>query len=633
MLQLYVYGELEQGWLDIDNGTQLAMEYFSDLFDDTFSNGQFSLPIDIALTDNNRRKLGFAERLSNTGNKLKYWKVDIYEDGWPLLIGTKMTILTRTGNWGYTKGKISVTITGVKGLFGSIINGKKLSDMSLGGVIQWDTQESRDFATDHKDGKHDDLNYIIFAPVACEDFIDTNQSDYTTEFLVRDTLNDLVQIPDGSSFKNVFARVDPTNLNAIIAAGNLQHIDYRTVPFFNLKYVVKKCFTEFGYSIAGDWIDDTDFDKLFIFNNYALEVYAISTYTDYNNMIIPANHVPDMYIVDFLKAIFTFFNVYPSFDRANNKVTLSYRKSSISSINAIDITNKVVDEIEVTETVLTDGSSTASNNLGNTAGFTLTYDWGGDSMQSDRVKEKVIKDGKTYIGDKELIGVVQKPFDLGSFVTSRALNTGDCVLVRDQNMYYSVADATVIPIVWEAYAEALDSYVYGDGSKNISLGLSTLCQYILLNATTGTYYNTGILGAKMKGSYTTNKGNRISNPFGLKIFYADYQSVSTATTPVAMSYNNVAGPYLYGVTSGGALVKYNLDLNSEVSIGQILHFSWQIMQVNQLVVKTTILTDTKVLNDLNTYSQVVVNGILFMVYKIEQTTPTKGTMVIYLVPM
>ena len=629
MLQLYVHGKVEEGFLDISPDAQLSMEYFSDLFDDTFSNGQFSLPVDIPLTDNNRKILGFAERISNSAAvNNRYWIVDIYEDNWPLLTGTKMSILTSSVNWGYTRGKISVTITGVKGLFGTVINKKKLADLTLGGVIQWHTQESRDFATDHKNGLYPHLDYIIFTPIAIEDFIDTAQSDYTTEFLVRDTVNDmLLKLVSPGVYKLVFNRVDPTNNSAVIAAGNLLHIDYRTVPFFKLKYVLQHCFTEFGYTVTGDFIDNTDFDKLFIFNNYSLEVYSMTTYTDYNNLIIPANHVPDMYIVDFLKAIFTFFNIFPSFDGSTNTVTLNYRKNSISSINAIDITDKVLEDIEVTETVLTDSSSTAGSNMNTPTGYTLEYEWGGDNYGGDRVKDKVLKDGKYYVGDKELIGTICKHDDLVSFTYIRQLTTSDCIFIKDMNLYYSVADATVTPILWECYAEALNSYIYGDGSKSINVGLSTLCKYILLDPTDGLNYYRGILGAKMKGSYTTNKGNRITNPFGLKIFYAEY---STGSDPAAISYN---GSIYDTGWENIPKVKYDLDLNSDMSIGKIFHYDWQVKQINQLVVKTTILTDTKVLNDLRTYSQVIINGVLFMVYKIEQTTPTKGSMVVYLVPL
>ena len=635
MLQLYVYGTSEEGWMDIDANTKLSMEYFSDLFDDQFTNGQFSLPLDLPLTDNNRRKLGFAERLSNSNNIIKYWKVDIIDDGWPILTGAKMAIVQSSGNWGYTKGKLSVIITGAKGMFGSIIQNKKLTDLVLGGVIKWPVAESRQFATDHKNGLYPQFDYIVFAPIAIEDYIDTEQADYTTEFLIRDTVNDIVlKLISPGVYDIVFDRVDPTNSNAVIAPGLLQHIDYRTIPFFKLQYVFRKCFEEFGYTVSGDWIDDIDFAKLYLFNNFSLEIYSLTTYTDYNNMIIPSNHVPDMLIVDFIKAVCTFFNIYPTFDGSNNTVKINYRKNIIKTINSVCMTDKIVDDMEVTQSALSDSSSTPSTIAGTiNQGFTLEYDWGNDSYYSDRVKAIVLKDGYTYIGDKVLVGSVQKPYDLTGFVTNIALTTSHCVLVRDQNMYYSVADATVIPILWEPYAEALNSYVYGDGSNTINLGMSTLCQYIMLNATTGLNYNYGILAAKMKGSYNTNKGNRITNPFGLKIFYADYATIPASGTPTAMSYNNLAGPYLYGVTDTSKLVKYDLALNSQLGIVKILHYEWQVLQQNLLLVKATLLMDTKVFNDLNTYNQLEINGVLFMVNKIELETPIKGTMVVYLVPM
>lgn len=619
MLQIYVYGK-EEGWLEVDANSILNIEGFSDLFDEEFNNAKFSLPYELQLTDNNRRKLGFAERLNNTTIVENYWKVDVYEDGWPILIGTKMSMLQRQTNWNYTKGKISVTITGVKGLFGSIVANKKLTDLVLGGPIKWGVQESRDWATDHLHGLYPQYDYFLFAPIAIENYFDTSAKDYDNEFLVRDTVNDSILTYTGGTYKVVFGRENPSVPYTVIPSGTSMHEDYRTIPFFKLKYVLKKCFEEFGFTITGDFIDDADFDKICLFNNYALEKYQMSTLTDYNNIIIPSNHVPDIKIVDFLSAIFMALNIYPVFDGSSN-VKLTFRVTKLQTINAIDITDKIIDDLEVTP----QSSSDNSNN-----GFTIGYNWENDDYYSDRVKEKTIVDGITYIGEKELIGTVTRLNDLSTFSYIRTLTTNDCVFVHDQNMYYSVADATVTPILWDCYAENIGNFKYGEGSKTIDIGLSTLCQYVLLNTTTGLYYNSGKIGCRMKGNYNTNKGTRVKNNYGLKLFFAEYYNdVSVGKTVVAYNHNTLDTGGVSSLNMG----KWSLAINTDTSLIKKNHLDWQLIKEKKLVVKTTILADQKVLHDFNTYSQFIINNIVFLLYKTEQTSPLKGNMVIYLVPM
>ena len=70
------------------------------------------------------------------------------------------------------------------------------------------------------------------------------------------------------------------------------------------KYVFIKVFEELGFTVTGDFITSTDFDDLVLFNNYAIEDYfTILNYVDVNHTIDPRNHVPDISLVDFLKAI------------------------------------------------------------------------------------------------------------------------------------------------------------------------------------------------------------------------------------------------------------------------------------------------------------------------------------------
>lgn len=72
---------------------------------------------------------------------------------------------------------------------------------------------------------------------------------------------------------------------------------------------MRKIFTEHGFTVDGSFFSSPDLDKLFIFNNFALERYDYPFTLDVNTQITPANHMPTMSIVEFLVALQNTFNL------------------------------------------------------------------------------------------------------------------------------------------------------------------------------------------------------------------------------------------------------------------------------------------------------------------------------------
>lgn len=596
MLQIYLFGPSEEGFLDIDPDTSLQMESLTEIFADEEENaGDFSLPVDFPWTENNRRKFGFTERLENFGTKEDSWRCIVYDSGFPELPNAKLTMLEKSGNFSYSRGKFSASISGNKGLFGSAIKNKNLRDLALGGAIRY-TTSSRQFAENVMKGVFPSYAYLAFAPVAIEKFIDDGRPDYSGEFLAKDTVNTVVNSGGGAddwSFAN------PAGANAY---------DYRTIPFFKLKYVLRKIFEESGYTLSGAFIDEAGFDDLVIFNNYSLEYYDPATGTDYNRNLVPANHMPNLPVADFLSGFFSFFNLYPDFTGATNDIKLYYKKASLTDKRILSLNDICSNEF-----------SAAYQEQGAADGYKINYVWdSNDQYYSDRVKEDIAKD-KTITGTVATFGALEA-YNIG-----RSLTTDDLVYVEAENMYYQVADATSTPKKWDAHAERLNGYKTGAGETSVDVNMSTLCSYVEFVPADGLYERRNYVGCRQGGSYVNNKGVRVLNDFGPRIFYIKRLPVGGSNIPVSFNQNRDAG--------NGRIVPYSLAWQGSDGLALNFHRVWQSMRLNAEIVKTSVKGSRKALNDLAVNNCCEINNVLFLPYKIERDIPMKGSIEISLIAL
>lgn len=605
-LEIFVYGPLEDGFLDIAPNAILDMESLEEMFDEDISIGEFSLPVDIPWTDKNRRILGFAERLENFGSGQQWFRCDVYDNGFPEIVNGKITILEKNGQFSYLKGSFSASISGTKGIYGSLIKNKKLADLKLGGSIAWTTYSSREFAKNHAMGLYPQFSQISFAPVAIEGFIDTDRADYDNEFLALDTVNNVI-VTGGGIDDWTFGRPSSSDPTVAVSAGNAEYIDYRTVPFFKMKFILRQVFEEYGFNIIGDWMHSTDFDDATVFNNYAIENYD-TTYHDLTRSITPQNHVPDMLISDWLKAIFSFFNIFPRFV-SGNAVLLVRRTDKLKSKKIASFNNVGTNEFSSAYNTEETSDTTSS-------GYKLNYNWdSNDSMFSDKVKD---------ISDKNLFTTVTKFTDLSS-ISNSGRTVNDIAFVTADNMYYQVADATVFPMKWDAYSEKLDAYISGEGGREVNVDVSVMCNYTVFNETTGLWERKNYVGCAMKGSYITNRKGLVKNPFGLHLFYI--KKVVVLGTNIPMSFCNNRD------RANNVIETYSLGWNGDDAMAVNFHTPWQDLLSKAEYVKTTILIDQKVLADIRNNDLFEIGNVLFLLYKTQKNLPLKNMIDVQLVPL
>jgi len=606
MLQIYIYGPKENGFLDISQSTALSMESMSEVFDEELSIGEFSLPIELPWTNKNRRLLGFTERLENFKANNNFWRCDVYEDGWPEMVSAKITILEKSGTFSFLRGSFSASVSGTKGLFGSLTKNKKLTQLTLGGAITWEGMNSRQFAEAHMKGATPQYQHIAFAPVAIENFFNTTRNDYDDEFLVKDVVNNII-ITGTTADDWTFDRPNPDNPSQAVPESDVRSHNYRTVPFLRTKYVLRKIFEENGFTVSGDFMESTDFDDLYVFNQYSLEVYKGYFTGDSNRVINPQNHVPDVLIKDWLKGLCAFFCMFPRFIN-KNEVRLVYRRDHLRNRQVAGISE-----------YCTDGFTSTFQNPDDGTGHTLSFEFdSNDSYPSDRIKD---------LKDKTLVATVEHWGALFVLDIGRQLTTDDIAYVEADNLYYQVADGTPGNLKWDVWSEGLGEYVSGDGERTEQVSMSPLCTYAEFNEATGLYERLDMAGASLNGSYVNNKGVRIKHEFGARLFYIKkifHIGGGSINLPTSFVHNRSS--------IHGTIAKYSLAWKPVDGLLNF-HSTWQNLKDKMEVVKTTMRTDQKVQQEINTASMLEINSVLFLPYKTERNIPGNGLMDIQLVPV
>lgn len=471
----------------------------------------------------------------------------------------------------------------------------------MGGTINWGNTSTRDFATAlMRDGAFPEYNYIKFAPLAIQNFYDKDAKTYADEFLVLDQVNAMVD--NGTTWS--FDRPYPNDLLTPVPELDAMYVNYLTVPFFQLKFVIKQIFAENGFNVTGTWFTDPAFDDLYIFNNYGVERYYPNDYRDLNREIAPGNHLPDLTIVDFLKATFNFLNLAPYFTDLQN-VEIRYRQSALNNKKIFSLNKLVTDSFEST---ITDQDQD---------GYTLKYNWdSNDQYQSEWNKD---------ISDKNLVATVTSKDQLANINIARQLTLLDIALVSSENLYYVVADGTVTPIVWEVYAEALQDFKSGNGDRSVDLGASTLCQYIQKDVESELNTRRNMLATGQQGSYKSVRGYDVKNDFGVRFFYVKNVPNEHGNIRPTTFNHNVS-------ESNNMRETYSLAMGTKNGL-ETLHTQWQGVLNGKETIKTTILVDKKSQSEMERCNIYELMNVQFLPYKTNKKIPMDGLLEVELWPI
>lgn len=571
--------------LDMADDATLTMDSTSPYFDDQLQDGTYSLPFEIPFTENNSKQLGAPEMLEGIkSNGVKSWEISVRDDGDLLLSDVKLSLLGHKGDFGYRRGSYVASISGTESLYGAAIAGKTLRDLHLGGTIFTGSLDARDFAANLQNGYFPQYSYINFAPLYWPDFIDESREDYTTEFVPDDIVNRIIF--NGSYYHGwVYGAPDPaTSGNSPINMGSPGYSNYRSVPFFTLHYVLRKAFEEFGYTLYGDFLEDKDYARLYIFNNFAINIFNYLE-LDINRYIYPKNHVPDIAISEFLKAIQTTFNLCFVFG-TNRNVEVRYKTALLSTRSVQNLTAQTINSYDAEATPI------------QTSGLKLNWQWDqADSMVGESVKT---------INYSRVVVSVQLYNDLAALHPVPGFVDGDLAYVIAENNYYIRSSMN-----WNQYSVEQSAAIIGKGETDISSKISTLVQKSNF-VTASSVAVDDICAVRQRGSYYANSTKAVvTSDFGLRLFYITKRTIGTALSVPTIHANAFT-------STGVKLAETTLSFSAMNGLYNRHHRRWWDTQLKGWSVKASFLTGKK-LPDFGTKVQIKSTQ-----YLIQQLKPTIG---------
>ncbi|HVZ95411.1 MAG TPA: hypothetical protein VG847_00945 [Chitinophagaceae bacterium] len=606
MLQLYVYGAKYSGFLDLDSGATLDIETLSELFDEELALGEFSPQISAPFTPNNSKILGYIEQLNSVpGNETLFWRCDIWNNGMPFRTGAKLTLTDVDGSFNYEAGSYTFTIAGYKGLFGSLIANKTLQDLSLD-KISLQGQTARAFATNVMKGAagYTQYPFMQFAPAAIMNYFDTQRPDYNNEFLANDIANNIVITGSDPSYDWEFGRPSSADPSTPAAPGVAEYMDYRTIPFFQYKWIIKKIFAQFGYTVIGDFFDDASYDKAFMFNTSCIETYDQEAATDTSAYIYPQKHLPKKLIGTFLRDLQFFFCCKFVF-QDGNIVRMDYRKSDLASKNIYDATG------------ITDRMFQSSTLDYADQGFKLAFTFdSADSYNGQRVQS---------VDDKNLVAAVNKFGDIASLTIGRPFTANDLVFVTAENQYYCYSNGSGIT-AWQYYSEKLFPYTIGNAGYDYECGIAPMCTYIVADPDTGELVNKDMVAADQPGCYYNKFNMPVIHPFDTRIFYIDMLTKDhSLSLPSSFVHNR----------DKNNLVRCRISLAWYGDDGLYAR-QWKewltFLQASRLI-KATIYFNERAYIDFSAAVKIKINGTLYVVHQTDITLPLENAATIELYRM
>lgn len=557
--------------LAVSPETSIQLESTSPFFDDKDTEDTYSYPLDLPWCEQNRKALSAPEMLTSVrGKEQPFWRVNVKDNGITELADAKMTLLKFSGTHSGDTGTYTVAISGGISMYGSMIKDKSLRSLSLGGKIIFPLNHtSRMFAYNVMTGAELRYPYIAFAPVKREGYIDTSRSDYSVEYLYDETVNSIVRhsaYPRGWIFGSLDqTTVTPTNTGYAANPGSSYYKGHRTVPFFNLQYVFRKCFEEYGYSVYGSFFEDEDYKHIYLDNNFGLEIYN-SGNTDINKSITPKNHVPDITLAEYINAVKQAFGLMYIL-RGDKRVEVIYRDTLLSTADVTDLTELTTDYFEAE---LPDVQS---------SGLKISFNWpGDDQLVADLVKRIDPERVRVSIQNITTLPTVNPPFV-----------DNDLMYVIDRNKYYwYYNNGTPQPHTWYEYSLGFEDFLLGNGQNHIELALCPLLPYDPEQFTGNhdPYELIDNVGIRQKGTYFNQNRVLVENEFGLRMFYIKPYDIPTqggifpACTGYPMSFVNAINS-----RDGSRRVRTGLSLTAPDGLVKRHHLKWYKTLIYGLKVK------------------------------------------------
>jgi len=276
--------------LDLEPGTMVQVEYFSSLFDVDRIPGMLTYPITLPWSKKNKRLLGFPGQLSVRSYRKEPFACSMY-----------LSNLWRVGKLfvlGTSDKGISVNFQSDVGDLGEAFKNDSLRDLDLG------TDQLVDAVRDI----YPATKYALF-PVRNPAFYDGKN-------------------PDFCQYLNYYDGGFKTNLNSSV------HRHART-PFPYLVYIMRRVMAHYGYTLSGAWLEEEETRRLVIYNTQSLDQPG-SASNAFRSGIRFNEHVPDMKVNEFMKAIRAAFGLAYIFNTTTKTMEILRLRDVICNTDYVD---------------------------------------------------------------------------------------------------------------------------------------------------------------------------------------------------------------------------------------------------------------------------------------------------------
>ncbi len=512
MLNIKVGGE----FLDLVPGMVIQLVINNPMFEDDVIQGDYTMPVMIPLSARNRGIFGHLERLDGVVASNKF-DCEVYEKDIKVFEG--VLCLEKPGNGGYDS-YILVNL----GAFSSLIQGKKLSDLTLGGPITLpggppsvgSDQIMRNYANTITAQTYPTSKFNFFE-VFMENLVKVNYS--------HDVVNDLY----GASYLPM-------------------------IPFLFVNFILDGLFRENKITkVSGSWFADAEINSLTILNNYITD-FRTGGFLVENDTIDPKNHVPDMLLTDFLNALRNTFGL--GIIIKGDNVEVVPLRDILHDNSFVDWTEKV-DKDYYYET--------------DHVGFTMDFEFdGADDFKSisdgiaNRGSVNAISDLTSisgphnndiaYVRSIDLYYVYNSTFSVWEYHKSNVSSRND--LPVGFNMLPSVADRASLPTPvdiidviyieklnqfwktntdgsvfwWSFYSDNFFPVITGNGVKIIKPNTSPVGMALFFKTPPDTPNNAWYLMPKVFWKTSNDVDVKGVNPFGLRFcFYRGIRSPSSGS--------------------------------------------------------------------------------------------------------
>ncbi len=406
--------------LELASGTKMGLQFDSPFFTDVLGNAEYSLPIKLAGTGNNKIALDFFDRIKSSNRAVSLPNITLKDNGAKVAQDLALYIDSVTANANNGNCIFEGQLIGAKDAFlvwaNSDTNGstKKLADVelmkqlitlptTLGGVYgnmvvaQWATDVTLNPSITPYvcfpcyyvpnwggDGKIDALNRAI-------------------DFGINNTINCWDIANNGMVANGVLGSTGNFTVNDI-------------VPMFKTYWVIEQIMTDAGYSIDyAPIFSDADFLKHYVFNTVSIVAFGDGYFDAGAFFVAASNHMPDILVTDWLTDIGILFGLKFIF-KPNNKVDIIRFNDLMANNDYEDWTSKA------------DANYIKTGVGADITGVELNY--GG--QDSENILSNAIQS----------LQIIQTAIDTGAYTVSNTVagigtrTAGDVILVKSNNCWY-----------------------------------------------------------------------------------------------------------------------------------------------------------------------------------------------------